>query len=175
MPMFYTPRPRGFHYTPRFYDPQKEEWENIKRKHGFDKDWNPISPGGKNQPEVATTVDATEVPQTEEPTATANDELDSIERRLRALERENKQQKSHLTLSDLLRRREVPQFNYTPRFQSENTTIDSEGQAIMQRMRSTRIHRRFETKDERQLEPVPAGKIMLYALLATLLLMWILL
>ena len=33
MPMFYTPKPRQFHYQPRFYDPEKERWEALKQKY----------------------------------------------------------------------------------------------------------------------------------------------
>ena len=33
MPMFYTPKPRQFHYKPLFYDPEKEEWEKLKAKY----------------------------------------------------------------------------------------------------------------------------------------------
>ena len=33
MPMFYIPKPRQFKYQPRFYDPKKERWEELKRKY----------------------------------------------------------------------------------------------------------------------------------------------
>jgi hypothetical protein len=33
MPLFYIPKPRQFHYQPRFYDPQKERWEALKQKY----------------------------------------------------------------------------------------------------------------------------------------------
>lgn len=33
MPMFYVPKPRQFNYRPRFYDPQKERLEELRRKY----------------------------------------------------------------------------------------------------------------------------------------------
>lgn len=39
MGMFQTKKPRGFNYTPRFYDPEREKWkkveENSKRRLGI--------------------------------------------------------------------------------------------------------------------------------------------
>ncbi|MBP1629526.1 MAG: hypothetical protein H6Q15_419 [Bacteroidetes bacterium] len=34
MAFFKTRKPRQFEYKPRFYDPQKEELENLKKKYG---------------------------------------------------------------------------------------------------------------------------------------------
>ena len=39
MPMFYTPKPRQFHYQPRFYDPEKEKWEALKAKYALEREW----------------------------------------------------------------------------------------------------------------------------------------
>ena len=33
--MFEVEKPRRFHYTPRFYDPEKEKWEALKKKYAF--------------------------------------------------------------------------------------------------------------------------------------------
>lgn len=34
MAFFKTRKPRQFEYKPRFYNPQKEELENLKKKYG---------------------------------------------------------------------------------------------------------------------------------------------
>lgn len=36
MGFFYKHKPRGFNYVPRYYDPQKEEWERKKAEQGYD-------------------------------------------------------------------------------------------------------------------------------------------
>ncbi len=36
MGFFYKHKPRGFNYIPRYYDPQKEEWERKKAEQGYD-------------------------------------------------------------------------------------------------------------------------------------------
>ena len=36
MGFFYKHKPRGFNYIPRYYDPQKEEWERKKAEAGYD-------------------------------------------------------------------------------------------------------------------------------------------
>ncbi|MCR4848259.1 MAG: hypothetical protein K5920_05370 [Bacteroidales bacterium] len=36
MGFFYKHKPRGFNYIPRYYDPQKEEWEKKKAEAGMD-------------------------------------------------------------------------------------------------------------------------------------------
>jgi hypothetical protein len=35
MGFFYKHKPRGFNYIPRYYDPQKEEWEKKKAEAGL--------------------------------------------------------------------------------------------------------------------------------------------
>lgn len=30
MALFKTRKPRGFHYTPRFYDPEREKWQKVE-------------------------------------------------------------------------------------------------------------------------------------------------
>lgn len=35
MGFFYKHKPRGFNYIPRYYDPQKEEWEKKKAEAGM--------------------------------------------------------------------------------------------------------------------------------------------
>ncbi|MBR4391828.1 MAG: hypothetical protein IKT08_06965 [Bacteroidales bacterium] len=36
MGFFYKHKPKGFNYIPRYYDPQKEEWERKKAEAGLD-------------------------------------------------------------------------------------------------------------------------------------------
>ena len=36
MGFFYKHKPRSFNYIPRYYDPQKEEWERKKAEAGLD-------------------------------------------------------------------------------------------------------------------------------------------
>ena len=38
MGFFYKHKPRGFNYIPRYYDPQKEEWERKKAEAGLPSD-----------------------------------------------------------------------------------------------------------------------------------------
>lgn len=35
MGFFYKHKPRGFNYIPRYYDPQKEEWDRKKAEAGY--------------------------------------------------------------------------------------------------------------------------------------------
>ena len=160
MPMFYTPRPRQFHYKPRFYDPEKDRWEALKQKYADER--------------------AAEEAATNSETSTADD-LAYFERRVRELDREGKKNKG-LTWKDAFRKREMPKWNYQPRFSGETTSqIDSEttnsgtGEHIAEfKKRGMRIKRRFDVTDPDYLKPVPAGRIMLYALLVCALLYWIL-
>lgn len=36
MGFFYKHKPKGFNYIPRYYDPQKEDWERKKAEAGLD-------------------------------------------------------------------------------------------------------------------------------------------
>ena len=36
MGFFYKHKPKGYNYIPRYYDPQKEEWERKKAEQGYD-------------------------------------------------------------------------------------------------------------------------------------------
>lgn len=38
MGFFYKPKPKGFKYIPRFYDPEKEAWKQKKAAAGLDAD-----------------------------------------------------------------------------------------------------------------------------------------
>ena len=67
----------------------------------------------------------------------------------------------------------MPKWNYQPRF------ADSDSQETGEHLQSfkqgaAKIKRRFDVSDAEYMKPVPAGRIMLYALLVCLLLYWIL-
>lgn len=151
MPLFYTPKPRQFHYTPRFYDPEKEEWEALKKKYAM-----------KQEAEAR----AKQTPETES-------EVDYFERRLKELDR--KEKKSGLGINDLFRKREMPKFNYQPRFANSDTTPEQEKQSaeIAQRIRSRKMSRRFDIEDTEYFKPISAGKIMLYVMVVVMMLIWI--
>lgn len=151
MPLFYTPKPRQFHYTPRFYDPEKEEWEALKKKYAM-----------KQEAEAR----AKQAPETES-------EVDYFERRLKELDR--KEKKSGLGINDLFRKREMPKFNYQPRFVNSDATPEQEKQSaeIAQRIRSRKMSRRFDIEDTEYFKPVSAGKIMLYVMVVVMMLIWI--
>ena len=36
--MFEVEKPRQFHYVPRFYDPEKEKWEALKKKYAIEQE-----------------------------------------------------------------------------------------------------------------------------------------
>ena len=154
MPMFYTPKPRQFHYRPRFYDPKKEEWEKLKEKYHLD----------ETVPSDETVV---------EKSADSDEELAYFQQRIRTLDREEREAKQKLTLKDFFRKREKPQFHYVSRFDAEGNLIETPSTATSEVTVKRRIRRRFEDDDEMGLKPIPAGKIMIYALIVFLLLMFI--
>ena len=176
MPMFYTPKPRQFHYTPRFYDPEKEKWEELKKKYSMQQ-----TAGSEQEDYQQAAIAGNE---------TTDVELAYFEQRVREIENDKKRESQKLGLRDLFRRRKMPTFNYQPRFsasastQPSSTSTDS---AILDKYsnddsvrsdgyktRKIKIRRRFDIGDSDYMKPVSAGKIMLYALLACLLLYFIL-
>lgn len=172
MPMFYTPKPRQFKYQPRFYDPEKERWEALKQKYAEERARRELLEGA--------TADATDtVTETAADVTTGDVDLEYFERRVREINNEERSKERKLTWKDLFRKREMPKWNYQPRFQSgEQKTENVEqgtGERIAQFKKSRiSIKRRFDVTDEDYLKPIPAGRIMLYALLVCLLLYWIL-
>ncbi|MCR4658811.1 MAG: hypothetical protein K5650_00760 [Bacteroidales bacterium] len=156
MPMFYTPKPRQFHYQPRFYDPEKERWEALKQRYA-------------DRQKAEEARDAAETQTVETP---ADDELRYFEDKVRRMNREEREKQSRFGVKDLFRKRPMPTFNYTPRFQQ------GEGQpaqaTIETAQRKVKIKRRFDIADDDYMKPMPAGRIMLYALLVCALLYWIL-
>lgn len=150
--MFEVPKPRQFHYAPRFYDPEKERWEALKQKYA---DEHPAS-------------DDTE------PTTVDGDDLAYFEERVRQLDRERRQQPQPLSWRDLFRKREMPQFHYTPRFNEDGSEIET-APAMEEptRRHNIKIRRRFDITDKDYLKPVSGGKIILYCFLVCLLIYWV--
>ncbi len=161
--MFYTPKPRQFHYTPRFYDPEKERWEALKQKYADEKALEELR---------AEAAEAShDTPQQE------SDDVDLayFQRRVRELDRKEKHK--GLTWKDMFRKREMPKFNYQPRFPAAETEGErlGTGEHIAEfKKRGVKIKRRFDVTDPDYMKPIPAGRIMLYALLVCMLLYWIL-
>ena len=75
---------------------------------------------------------------------------------------------------DLFRKREMPTFNYTPRFQTENQEMTTGEHIAEFKKRNVKIKRRFDISDTDYMKPVPATRIMLYVALVCMLLYWIL-
>lgn len=185
MPMFYTPSPRKFHYTPRFYDPEKEEWNKMKQRYGIDgkapiatqEDATADYTTAESTTSEATTHKGT-VAENSTPTAQEGNtdlakEIAYFEARDRELTRQEKAKQSKFGWQDLFRKREMPKFNYQPRFSEGGTPADPVTVESEMKAKKKRISRRFDIEDTKYFEPIPAGKIMLYALGATLLLAWI--
>lgn len=172
MPMFYTPKPRQFHYRPRFYDPEKERWEALKQKYADERLRKEMLEGSAD--ETAETL-----ANTVADTATSDADLEYFQRRVRELDSEERKKNHKLTWKDLFRKREMPKFNYKPRFQGGEQAVDNKeqgtGERIAQFKRSRlSIKRRFDITDTDYMKPIPAGRIMLYTLLVCLLLYWVL-
>lgn len=165
MPMFYTPKPRQFHYQPRFYDPEKERWEALKQKYADERALKELL---KDSEETAPDV----VDNTADST---DDDLAYFQQRVRELDSNDRKQSHRLTWKDLFRKREMPKFNYQPRFATDEAPAAGTGEHIAEfKKRTLSIKRRFDNSDPDYMKPVPAGRIMLYALLVCMLLYWIL-
>ena len=156
MPMFNTPKPRQFKYRPRFYDPEKERWEALKQKYADER----LKEENEKRKEESGEEDV---------------DLEYFQRRVRELDRS---ERKGLTWKDAFRKREMPKWNYQPRFASdERGVMGDEGNRsslITHHSSSKKIKRRFDVSDTDYMKPVPAGRIMLYALLVCALLYWIL-
>ena len=160
MPMFYTPKPRQFHYRPRFYDPEKEEWEKLKTKYRLDNDL-PL-----DDDELRS--------QSQANNKNVDEDLEYFQRKVKSIERQERQNKQKIGLADMFRKREVPQFHYVSRFDSEGNIIDTTATPTKENAVKRRITRRFEDDDDfDRFKPVPAGKIMIYTLIVTFLLIFI--
>ena len=170
MPMFYTPKPRQFHYTPRFYDPEKERWKALKQKYADEKALEEL------RAETVETYHDTSQQESDDK------DLAYFQQRVRELDRKEKHK--GLTWKDMFRKREMPKFNYQPRFSAaetnseetfHETSLQGTGEHIAEfKKRGVKIKRRFDVTDPDYMKPMPAGRIMLYALLVCMLLYWIL-
>ena len=154
MPMFHTPKPRQFTYRPRFYDPEKERWEALKYKYSNFGD-------GTSSP----------APTEDMPTESGDADLEYFQRRVRDLDREARQK--GLTWKDAFRKREMPTFNYQPRF-AEGESQDTGEHLNEFKKKGAKIKRRFDVSDTDYMKPIPASRIIIYTLLVCLLLYWIL-
>ena len=47
--MFEVEKPRQFHYVPRFYDPEKEKWEALKKKYAAAQEKRDETPNADEQ------------------------------------------------------------------------------------------------------------------------------
>ncbi len=164
MPMFYTPKPRQFHYAPRLYDPEKEEWEKLKTKYRLEKGL-PLS-DEELQQSVQKPVDETAADN-------ANDDLAYFQRRVRDLDRQDREKQQKLTFNDLFRKREKPQFHYVSRFDDEGNLIENPSELKSENITAHKIRHRFDNDDMDRLKPVPAGKIIIYTLAVCILLIFI--
>lgn len=160
--MFEVPKPRQFHYQPRFYDPEKERWEALKKKYAIEQ-------------EKKATTEAAPAEGGQEGAS----ELEYFEQKVRSLDREARQQASKLSWRDLFRKREMPQFHYQPRFSGGSTTASPASEPLeeesltekyRQAKRQIKIRRRFDISDTDYMKPVSGTKIILYAFLVFLLL-----
>ena len=143
--MFEVEKPRKFHYVPRFYDPEKERWEALKKKYAIEREAEAAKEG------------ATEP---DEKRAEGEADLEYFERRVRSIDRRERAAASHLTWRDMFRKREMPRFHDQPRFgaaamqeHSDHSEGEGkqEGEAIVEKYRlplhRIQIRRRFDISD----------------------------
>lgn len=169
--MFYTPKPRQFHYQPRYYDPEKERWEALKQKYADERALREaLEEAESGERKVESGEQKVE-------SGKQDADLEYFQRRVREIDREEKHR--GLTWKDMFRKREMPKFRYQPRFQNTESAAEGGEQGVGEHLaefkkRGVKIKRRFDVTDPDYLKPVPAGRIMLYALLVCMLLYWIL-
>lgn len=170
--MFEVAKPRRFHYEPRFYDPEKEKWEALKKKYAIEKEREET---------------LKEAVKADSDTEGGESDLAYFEQRLRSIDREKRRQSSRLTWKDLFRKREMPTFNYQPRFSGSATatpagssdsatddgTLPDDGtltEKYRQPIHKIKIRRRFDISDTNYMKPISGGKIILYCFIVFLLL-----
>jgi hypothetical protein len=164
--MFEVEKPRQFRYVPRFYDPEKEKWEALKKKYAIEQEKKDAT---EHQSEEGAEDDA---------------ELEYFQQRVRDINRENIAKSSQLTWRDLFRKREMPKFHYQPRFSSEalaqtEVQADAENDADAQDLatkywqakRQIKIRRRFDISDSEYMKPISGTKIVLYGFIAFILIL----
>ena len=170
--MFEVEKPRRFHYEPRFYDPEKEKWEALKKKYAIEKEKEEF---------------LKEAAKADSSSEDGESDLAYFEQRLQSIDREKRQQSSRLTWKDLFCKREMPKFNYQPRFSGSATatpagssdsatdggTPPDDGtltEKYRQPIHKIKIRRRFDISDTNYMKPISGGKIILYCFIVFLLL-----
>ena len=170
--MFEVAKPRRFHYEPRFYDPEKEKWEALKKKYASEKEREDA---------------LKEAVKADSDTEGGESDLAYFEQRLRSIDREKRRQSSRLTWKDLFRKREMPTFNYQPRFSGSATATPAGNsdsatdsgilpddstltEKYRQPIHKIKIRRRFDISDTNYMKPISGGKIILYCFIVFLLL-----
>lgn len=161
--MFEVDKPRRFHYEPRFYDPEKEKWEALKKKYAIEQEKKEAMEQAADNGEE-------------------KDELAYFEKRVRDLDKEERNQSAKMTWKDLFRKREMPKFNYTPRFsgsatattsEASNAEVSSQDESLTEKYRQAKhqikIRRRFDISDTDYMKPVSGTKIILYCFIVFLL------
>lgn len=159
--MFEVEKPRRFHYEPRFYDPEKEKWEAMKKKYAIEQE----KKEAENQRPSATSEDGGE-------------ELAYFEQRVREIDQQRRESAQKMTCRDLFRKREMPKFNYQPRFNGQAPQSDSAethgdvDNALYEKYqpkRKIKIKRRFDISDTDYMKPISGTKIILYCFVVFLL------
>ena len=170
-----------FNYIPRYYDPEKEEWEKLKTKYRLenglplDDEARRAAETGDDYSRKVNDNQCDTPPNFSEEKHTDYDaELAYFQRKVKRLNDEERRARNKLTLNDLFRKREKPQFHYVSRFDENGNLkeeVDTQGRenAVPKR----RISRRFDEGEDDRFKPVPAGKIMISVLAVVLLLLWI--
>ena len=166
--MFEVEKPRQFHYVPRFYDPEKEKWEALKKKYAIEQE----------KKESALQAEESSTDQ-------GNTDLQYFEQRVKDLDAEKRSAAGKITWRDMFRKRELPKFNYQPRFQNgidtlsdstEKQNVDNTAEtdsSLVEKYSLSRhqikIKRRFDISDTDYMKPISGTKIILYCFIAFLL------
>lgn len=163
--MFEVEKPRQFHYVPRFYDPEKEKWEALKKKYAIEQ-------------EKKEAAEARQKSLIEDGEA----DLAYFEQRVKDIDSQSRNTSSRITWRDMFRKREMPKFNYQPRFQNGVDTLANPKQetsndaipddTFINKYREgykIKIKRRFDISDTDYMKPISGTKIILYCFIAFLL------
>ena len=157
---FYTPKPRQFNYNPRFYDPEREKFEDLKAKYKLKNNYDEIS-------------------------NVENDDLAYFQTKIKSFERNKRN--SNFSIGSLFKKKEMPKFNYKPRFAQNCETptgitaekkenLSSVDQISYTKKISFRRPIAYDRDDESPMaEHIPKSKIIIYGIVIVILLLWILL
>ena len=158
---FYTPKPRQFNYNPRFYDPEREKFEDLKARYKLKNNYD-------------------EIPQAD------NGDLAYFQTKIKSFDRNKRN--SNFNVGSLFKKKEMPKFNYKPRFAQDSETptddtasekkesISSVDQISYTKKISFRRPIAYDREDESPMaEHIPTSKIIIYGIVIVILLLWILL